>query len=268
MHPLLTTLRIGSIERPLGSYGAMLSLALLLGGALAVRAAVRRVGLDAASATAAVLTAAVGGYAGGHLAFLVVETLRPGGDPLLALQHPGLVFYGAPFGALLALVALRRPLSLPLLVLLDATTPAIPLAHAIGRLGCFLGGCCYGRPWDGPWAVVATHPLAPAAHPAVPRHPVALYESGGLLLIALGLTLHPPRRLGNGRRLALYGLLYSLLRVLTEHLRGDAVRGLFFGGILSTSTALSGLLLVTCAVYLWRTRWHARSGSSSLPCSP
>ncbi len=263
MHPLLATLRLWGIERPIGSYGGMLSLALILGGALAVRSAVRRVGIDAASATAAVLVAAAGGYAGGLLAFVVVEAVRPGGAPLEALQRPGLVFYGAPLGGWLALLALRRILSLPLLALLDVATPAIALAHGLGRIGCFLGGCCFGRPWNGPWAVVATHPLAPAAHPPVPRHPVALYESAGLMLLALGLTLRPPKRPGNGMRLATYGMLYALLRLLTEHFRGDTVRGLFFGGRLSTSSTLSLLLLVACAGYLWHARSQRSTSTSS-----
>ncbi len=251
MHPIVTVLRIGPVERPIGSYGLMLMLALLLGGAFAVRAGHQRLGLDPALLVAAVLLAAVGGYLGGFVAFVLVELLRPGGSGLQALTQPGLVYYGAPLGGLLVLLVFRRLLGLPVLALLDVATPALGLAHGVGRLGCFLGGCCYGRPWSGPWAVRATHPLAPAAWPPVFRHPVALYESLGLLLLALLLALRPARRPGDGRRLALYGLLYAMLRLVAEQFRGDAVRGLFLGGRLSTSSLLSLLLLVGCAVLLW-----------------
>lgn len=260
MHPVLAVLRLGPVERPLGSYGLMLMLSLLLGGAFTVRAAHRRLGLDPAMVVAAVLLAAVGGYLGGYTAFVLVELLRPGGSGWQAVTHPGLVFYGAPLGGLLVLLAFRRLLGVPLVALLDVATPALALAHGVGRLGCFLGGCCYGRPWNGPWAVRATDPLAPAAWPPVPRHPVALYESLGLLLLALLLALQPPRRPGDGRRLALYGLLYALLRLLTEQFRGDRVRGLFLGGRLSTSELLSLLLLVACGALLWRRSVPTASG--------
>ncbi len=252
MDPIVTIVRIGDTVRPIGSYGLMMVLAILVGSGLAVRAATRArldAGLVIASLGYTVTAAGTGAFG----LFALVEWIRTG-DPTTALHQPGLVFFGAPVAGGVALYLSCRAFSLPFGRLVDLGTPAIAVAHALGRFGCFLGGCCYGAPWDGPWAVVYTHPLAPAAHPSVPRHPVPLYEAGGLLLLALLLSLTPPKRVGDGRRLLLYALAYGALRFGVELFRGDAVRGLYFGGALSTSQliALAVAALALAGLYTKR----------------
>lgn len=94
----------------------------------------------------------------------------------------------------------------------DAFAVSLPLAQAIGRVGCFLHGCCPGVPWDGPWAVTLD----------VPRHPAPLYETAGDLLLAGALwsVRRAPRPAGELFRLYLVG--YALLRFSLEPLRADA----------------------------------------------
>ncbi len=238
MHPIITILEVGAHARPIGSYGLMLALAMVVGTFLAVRGGARA-GLDVGNLIAVAGFCVGGSLAGSYLLFVVVEASR--GVPIgeTVANGGGLVFYGSPIGGTFAALVACRLLGVPFLRLADAAIPAIPVAHALGRIGCFLAGCCFGAPWDGPWAVRFTHPFAPGAHPDVLRHPTQLYEAFGLLVLALGFALAPARDVGTGRRALAYALAYAALRFTVELFRGDAVRGLFLGGALSTSQLLS-----------------------------
>ena len=261
MDPILTVIRIGGVERIVAGYGVMLTVALFVGSFLAVRAA-SRANLDVGATIAAIGFTAAAGAAGAWLLYVAVEWARTG-DLAAGVTQPGLVFFGAPLGGAPALWIACKKLDLPLGRLVDVATPAIPAAHAMGRLGCFLGGCCYGRPWDGAWAITYTHPIAPAAHPPVPRHPTPLYESAALLAIALAFALLPPKHVGTGRRLLVYLAVYGVLRVLIETTRGDRVRGLYLDGTVSTSQIIGALLAIGCAGVLVLTR--RRAGPAYVP---
>ncbi len=152
--PIVTVLHVGPVERIIGSYGVMLALSALVGGALAARAAARA-RMDVGATIAAIGLVAAGAAAGGYAMFVLVEWARLG-SPLSAFRSPGLVFWGAPVGGGLACLATAKRLGLRPGRLVDVALPALPAAHSLGRIGCFLGGCCYGAPWNGPWAVVYT----------------------------------------------------------------------------------------------------------------
>ena len=255
MHPILGVLELGPFTRVVPSYGVMLSTALLVGASLTTRGAARAA-LDPFLVIALVAIAVGGGLAGSYALFVGVEWVRTG-SPMQAFHTGGLVFYGGLLGGAAALAIGARRLRVPLPALADVAVPGLAAAHALGRIGCFLAGCCYGRPWSGPLAVTFTDSLAPAAHPSVQRHPVQLYESGALLLLALAFTVLPARvpalRVGSGRRALAYVAAYAVLRLGLETFRGDADRGLLCG-VISTSqlvalallaAALLGLLIVT-----------------------
>ena len=130
--------------------------------------------------------------------------------------------------------------------------PGIALGHVIGRLGCLMAGCCYGRPTSVPWAVTFTDPFAQAnvgTPLGVPLHPTQLYEAGAELLI-LGVLLAWERR-GHGfpgRTFWTYMLLYGVSRFAIEFYRGDS-RGMVFDA-LSTSQFVSVLLVPLAVVML------------------
>lgn len=111
----------------------------------------------------------------------------------------------------------------------------IPLlwAHAIGRLGCLLAGCCFGTVTELPWAIHLHGDL---------RHPVQIYEALGLALLALALQ---HRESKNGKILADYLLGYGVLRWGLEWFRGDDVRGIWLG--MSSSQWIS-IILVICGL--------------------
>ena len=262
MDPVLTVLRFGEVERTLGTYGALLSAAILVAAILATRAAARA-GMDVGATIAACGFTAGGGLAGAYGLFVLVEWVRTG-DPSAAIENGGLVFYGSPIGGFLALWLACKKLGLDLGRLLDVGIAAIPAGHAIGRLGCFFGGCCYGLAWDGPWAVRYTHPIAPAAYPPILRHPTPLYESALLLLLAWAFVLFPARRVGHGGRAGVYLVAYAIIRTTTELFRGDTVRGVFFGGAISPSQLISLLLFTIGVAVIAQARYRDRLAAPSL----
>lgn len=107
--------------------------------------------------------------------------------------------------------------------------PGLAIGHAIGRLGCFFAGCCYGSQCELPWALRMHGEF---------RHPVQIYEAAGLLVLA-GLTLKWLKsEKDNIFVVTGYLMFYSVLRFVVEFFRGDQVRGVLRSG-LSTSQLIS-----------------------------
>jgi phosphatidylglycerol---prolipoprotein diacylglyceryl transferase len=250
MHPILTVFELGDRALPIGSYGVMLCLAIAVAASGALRAAARA-RVDLGACIAAIGVAIAGAFVGGVALHAAVQCIRLGSIDALLLP-PGLAFFGAVLGGAIALAFAGRALGLPVLVVADRAVPFFCVAHALGRAGCLLGGCCFGIPASGPLAVAYAHPLAPATALAQPLHPLPLYEAAGLLALALFFALRRVRAPGSGRRVMQYAAAYSALRFALEPLRGDAVRGVFFGGALSTSQLVAAAVLGAVAAAMLR----------------
>ena len=119
--------------------------------------------------------------------------------------------------------------------------PAIPLAHAIGRIGCFLAGCCYGRIVDTPISVYYRNPIG-GAPVGVPVFPIQLIESACNILVFVILLIYTRKRLKAGSVLFLYAILYGIERFCLEYFRADEIRGIFLG--LSTSQWISIAMII------------------------
>lgn len=143
---------------------------------------------------------------------------------------------------------MRRPAA----VLLDAIAPAGLLALAIGRVGCFLAGCCYGRPTTFVWGVVFPEVGPPA------RHPLQLYSAVGDLALLL---LLPRRDAPTGTAFRRLAAGFALLRFLLERLRDPATTDRLPGGWLTLPQAAC-LLLLAAALCL------RPLGPSTMPPSP
>jgi phosphatidylglycerol:prolipoprotein diacylglycerol transferase len=248
VHPVLTVLEWGGTGRAIGSYGALLALALLVGAALTLRNAVRA-GLESGAVIAA-LAGAIGiGLLGAYASSLLVLWVSLG-SLRVALLEPGIMFYGGALSGACGFALLARAFGLPALTALDLALPGLPLAHAIGRVGCLLGGCCYGAPCALPWAIVYRHPLAPAAHPELARHPWPLYEAACLLGLAALFAAPKWLAFRPGQRAALYVLLYAAVRCGLEPLRGDAERGVLLQGACSVAQLISLATAVAALAFL------------------
>src|SRR5262249_47698205 len=132
----------------------------------------------------------VSALVGAKALLLVVEWRRFVANPgeLLALLQSGGVFYGGLILAVSVAFWYMWRHQKPILTVCDSFAPGIPFGYVVGRLGCFMAGCCYGIETHVPWAVTFTDPFAHtnAGTPlGVPLHPTQLYEAGSELLILI-----------------------------------------------------------------------------------
>jgi len=171
-----------------------------------------------------------------------------------------IVFYGGLIGGSIALLLFCRRYKVQVLPVTDVFVPALALAHGIGRIGCFFGGCCYGIP------VVSSHPLsvifppvsmsAPAGTPLLATQ---LIESACLFTLAALLVMVYKKTAETGLTTCLYGVLYSIMRFTLEFYRGDMSRGLY--GPFSTSQYISLVLFASSTVLLYMNSRRTRSKS-------
>ena len=164
------------------------------------------------------------------------------------LRQGGMVYYGGFIGAVLTAILYLQIKGLPLWKVGDVLAPSIPLGQAFGRFGCFLNGCCYGRPCDLPWAV--HYPTEHLAHGSG-VHPTQLYESVLCLGLYGGLAWLLPRKKFDGQVFASYLIAYAILRSFVELFRGDyEVR--YAGGLLTPAHLLSMGVLAVGGLLFWR----------------
>jgi len=161
-------------------------------------------------------------------------------------------------------VSYGRRHGLPLGRLADAIAAPVALAQAVGRLGCFSAGCCWGVPADtqSRLAVTFTDPMAhqlTGVRLNVPLVPTQLIQMTHDLLLALMLTWMWRRRVEPpGTVIWTYVLVYSVGRGVIEFWRGDTARGLWLGETLSTSQLLGLAGAVLALVMLVHGRLRAR----------
>lgn len=242
----------GSFSVP--TYGVLIALGFLAGVALAARLA-RRAGLEADKVTNLGVVLLLSAIVGAKV-FMVLDNWPYYAADLgrlfsLAALRSGGVFTGGLLAALGVAYYYTRRHGLPWLATADVLVPGLAVGHAIGRLGCFAAGCCWGRETHVAWAVTFR---SQAAHDFtgvplhVPLHPTQLYEAAGTALIGLLLIWLYCRPHGPGAVLGAYLALYPAFRIGVEHLRDDRARTLLIGDALSTTQAASAAL---AAVGLW-----------------
>ena len=222
------------------------------------------------------------GVVGARLFYVIQFWDQFSGRGLLAIlnvHEGGLVFYG---GFILAFTAecvyakwptVRRLLGLKeekpaeggkggprgnisLLALLDVLGPAMALAHAFGRISCFMQGCCFGKPAPNGFPLAVQFPQgSPAAYryPSLltggsePVYPVQLFESAGNLLMCAVLLLLLRKRKYAGTVGGVYLILYGVMRFLIEFMRGDhtdSILGLTPSQFIAVALASPGGIVV------------------------
>ncbi|HYP26038.1 MAG TPA: prolipoprotein diacylglyceryl transferase [Blastocatellia bacterium] len=170
------------------------------------------------------------------------------------LLRSGGVYFGGFLAALLASVILMRKWRLPWRRTADAFAPGIALGHAIGRLGCFSAGCCWGTPtasWIGVRFTEKASELTGVPIDSV-LIPTQLIEAAANLILAGALYLIYRRRRFEGQAIFSYMILYSIIRFTVEFWRDDP-RGQVLG--LSTSQFISVVMFILGAalmIYHWR----------------
>lgn len=247
MYPKITV-----FSRAIGTYALLAAVGVIAAGAYAMIITKKRGGDD--NSTMMVLLAGfIGAFLGSHLLYAIVNihpviqalqsTTRAWDfslfrDALITL-FGGSVFYGGLLGGLGVGFLYMRFKKYPMGPISDVTTPAIPLFHTFGRVGCFFGGCCYGM--ESQIGFTYTHAVIEQAN-YVHRFPVQLLEAACNLTLFIVLHLLLSQSKFQGSLLKVYLLIYAILRFGLEFFRGDTYRGFFLG--LSTSQIVSILIVL------------------------
>lgn len=256
------------------TYGFLLALAFVVGLFVMAKLA-ERDGLDKQKVYDLGLWVLAASLIGSKLLMVVTEWnayYRDNPRQIFTLDffRSGGVFYGGFLGALIASVVVMRIYKLPWWRTADAFAPGIAIGQAIGRLGCFSAGCCWGEPttsWCGVhfsdkgheitgvptivshltdpiqqnvWAERLGGLLAP-----IKLHPTQLYEFGTTLFIFVVLLLLYRRRRFHGQIMLAYALLYAVARFTIEFWRDDP-RGELLN--LSTSQFIALVLFIGAVI--------------------
>jgi phosphatidylglycerol:prolipoprotein diacylglycerol transferase len=171
---------------------------------------------------------------------------------IIKLWNGGLVFSGGLIAALLVMVWYARQIGRSLWQIGDLWAPAAAIGQAIGRIGCFMAGCCYGKPTDMPWGVVFTdtRSLIPQDMLNIRLHPTQLYSSLSGFIIFIILMILSVKKRFEGQVLLWYLILHSTGRLLVERFRSDD-RGLVFGGTWTATQFLTVIILIVSVIMLF-----------------
>jgi phosphatidylglycerol:prolipoprotein diacylglycerol transferase len=265
MHPVLFELPAWNIK--IHAYGVLILLA--CAGALWIAAFKAKQGkINVNSVYELAVWLYLGGVIGARTLFVVfhAETINSPVDLLRSWQG-GNVFYGCIIGGLIGSLIYWRRNPFPFWPMADVAALALGVGITLGRVGCFLNGCCYGSVSDRPWAIrfpqgshawiaqIEAGILPPAATSSLSVHPTQLYAAvSGFLILAFLLVFFPFRR-RDGEVMGLLMILYPLTRWPMESLRGDEP-AIFLSMTLSQNISLA-LLVAGLCTWAWISRQPA-----------
>ena len=253
MHPVLLRLKLGAGHFELHSFGVLVAAGCAAAILFALREARRR-GIDEDTMRDLCFWTLIASLVGARVVYLAsagrglwdecLDAIHAGGlGPTFAacgkplrIWQGGLVFYGGVMAGAATMWWYARRQNVSVRHVADVLAPSLALGHAVGRLGCFLAGCCFGKPAAGPLGIafpdgsialqdhVARGLLPLHAEHTPPLHPTQLYEAIGELALFFALLRLAPRLRRAGDATLLWLASYSALRFVLEMFRGDVVR--------------------------------------------
>ncbi len=248
MHPIL--FKLGPLT--IYSYGVMVALGFIVALTLAGREAGRSGKIEPAKILDLGFYLLLSGIIGARITYVLLNIKEYLSNPLeiFMLSHGGLIFYGGFVCSILTAAFFLKKWKISFWRAADLLSPYLALGHSIGRIGCFLNGCCYGKDTSLPLGMKFPELSGPV-------HPTQLYSSLALLFIFLVLRFLQPRFTREGRLFLLYICLYSGFRFLIEFLRGDNP-ACFFS--LTFSQVLSAILFFAAlAIFLVKSQSSIRN---------
>jgi phosphatidylglycerol:prolipoprotein diacylglycerol transferase len=263
MHPVIfETDLFGLLGEPwsLHTYGLLIAGGFLLSMTLAGQQA-KREGEDGDTVVDMAFYLLLAGLAGSRLVFIITKFDEYVKNPIeiFMFWRGGLVWYGGFIAAALFVAYYCKRHRLNYFKMADILMPFVALAHAFGRFGCLMAGCCFGKPTDALWGIVFPHnSMAQQAQQSeglvsvdalsLPVHPTQLYEAGFEIGMFWLLTLIRPHKRFHGQLFLTWLAAYPIARSIIEMFRGDKERGILF--VLSTSQWIS-ILVAGAAVALF-----------------
>jgi phosphatidylglycerol---prolipoprotein diacylglyceryl transferase len=254
------TLQLGPLA--ITGYGLMMMVAFVMAG-WAIQLTLRHHAMNEDYAADVIFAAVIGGIIGAKLWYVLLS-----GEWDSLFKRGGFVWYGGFFGGLVAVVLNGLRKGIPVRWTFELGAAAVPLGHALGRVGCFLVNDDYGIPSTLPWAMKFPQGLPPTTvanleqwHVTFPPgtnpgmlvavHPTQLYETGLLLLVFWWLWRMRDHRHGTGWLFGAYLVLGGMERLLIEFLRAKDDRLL---GPFTLAQATSALLVLAGLYLMYRLR--------------
>lgn len=236
MYPIIC--KIGPLV--IYSYGLMLALAFSLGTFLIVREGNNK-GFNPEFMFNLCLIILISGLMGARILYIILNLDYYFKNPLqiVMLNRGGFAWFGGLLSAILSVLIYVRKKSQDPYRIADLVIPYIVLAHAIGRIGCLLHGCCYGRQtvWIGIYFAVHNEILIPTQ----------LYSALTLIFIYIILRLRQLRVHRKSEIFYLYLFLYSSWRFFIEFFRADSkifILGLSLFQIISVVLFIVSLIML------------------------
>ena len=247
---------------PLGihTYGLMLAIAFFIGLAYVYRRAKReRLPVEQMFNLAYIIVFT--GIIGGRLGYVVLHVSEFADDPFSIINPfhsdrigiAGLNLYGGVVLALIAAWAYLRIKKLPVLAVFDLVAPTVGIGLGLGRIGCFLNGCCFGTPTTLPWGVAFPADSIPSfIYGQQPLHPAQLYSSAYGFLLFWGLHQLLKRKRFDGQVMAVYLMVEAVFRYLIEYVRYyETEMKLSFLGMEPTWNQIVSLMLFAIGLIIY-----------------
>ena len=246
MHPVL--FKIGPFT--VYTYGFFVAGGFIV-GLILIRSLAESYGIKPQKITDVAFAMIVWGIIGSRLAYVTTNLNYYLDHPIdvLKIWQGGLIFSGGLLVSLFVMILYIRAKGLNFWETCDIFSIGAAIGQAIGRLGCFAAGCCYGKESNLPWSVVFTHPksLAPLN---VPLHPTQLYHALANFIIFLILIVLRSKRKFEGQVFLWFLILHSTARLFIEKYRGD-YRGMIPGSQMSITQMVTLLILLGAIVVLF-----------------
>jgi len=229
-HPVLLDLGFLKIY----SWGFMVALAFIVATILSAKEAKRKK-IDHEKIYSLVAYIIIGAIIGSRIGYLLFNPTSI--LDIFKFWEGGLSFHGGFIGGTLFGFFYVKKNKLNFWEIADVVAPSIPLAQAIGRIGCFLRGCCYGIETALPWGI---------NYLGETRHPTQIYSSIALFLIFIFLSKQKYKKSFNGALFLTYIIIYSVFRFFIEFIRAEP-RVLF--GL--TGAQIASIVLFVIAIFIF-----------------
>jgi phosphatidylglycerol---prolipoprotein diacylglyceryl transferase len=244
MHPIL--FEVGSVT--IYTYGFCIAIGALLGLTYMTWQGKKQFGLTFDATNSLFIFIVVAAIIGGKVFFFFEDPAYYVKNVGKLFTGSGFVFYGSFLFAVPVMLWFFKRHKIPTMAMLDVMAVVTCIVHGFGRVGCFMAGCCYGKPTESIFGVTFTNPVCQAEPLNTPLHAAQPYEAGFIFCLLAILTILKARKQFDGQLFLLYLIIYSVGRAVLEIFRGDLARGFIVKDWLSHSQFISIIIIVVAGI--------------------
>src|SRR6478752_6048806 len=244
MHPVL--FEVGNFT--IYTYGFCIAIGALLGLTYMTLEGKKQFGLTFDTTNTLFILIVAAAIAGGKVFFFFEDPAYYLKNLNMLFTGSGFVFYGSFLFAVPVMLWFFKRYKIPILAMLDVMALVTCIVHGFGRIGCFMAGCCYGKPTESIFGVIFSSQVCQARPLDTALHPTQLYEAGFIFCLFGFLYFLKTRKKFDGQLFLLYLILYAVGRAVLETLRGDIARGFIIKDWLSHSQFISLIILLVAGI--------------------